>query len=143
MQYPLTLALSLILLAPGAAPASAQQGVARGPVSAPRDAELEKQSMHNLEVARYYFKKIGKKEKKVNKSTEDRLLEIRDTDPTFSKLDEVHFLLGEVYRRGGEPEKAAANLNKVVKDYPDSIFAAEAKKRIEELAAQTPRKKEN
>ncbi|HZN11484.1 MAG TPA: hypothetical protein VFC61_07395, partial [Blastocatellia bacterium] len=89
MQYPLTLALSLILLAPGAAPASAQQGVARGPVSAPRDAELEKQSMHNLEVARYYFKKIGKKEKKVNKSTEDRLLEILDTDPTFAKLDEV------------------------------------------------------
>ena len=99
--------------------------------------------MHNLEVARYYFKKIGRKEKKVNKSAEDRLLEILDTDPTFSKLDEVHFLLGEVYRRGGEPEKASANLNKVVKDYPDSIFAAEAKKRVEELAAQTPRKKEN
>jgi len=127
---------------------SFQQGIGRGPISAPRDPELEKQSLHSLEVARFYFKrKPDKSDKKnslerLNKGIEDRLQEIIDTNPQFSKMDEVYFLLGEIYFRGGQPEKAAEALNKVVKDYPDSVFVKDAKKRLEELPAKPEPKKE-
>src|SRR5438552_971044 len=82
-----------------------QQGVGRGPIATPRDPELEKQSLHSLEVARFYFKrKPDKSDKKnslerLNKGIEDRLQEIIDTNPQFSKMDEVYFLLGEIYFR--------------------------------------------
>jgi len=128
---------------------SAEQGVGRGPVAAPRDPELEKQSLHNLEVARFYFKRKPDKAdkenslKRLNKGIEDRLFEIIDTNPTFSKMDEVYFLLGEVYFRGGESEKSAEYLNKLVKEFPDSEFVRPAKKRLEELQANNERKKED
>jgi outer membrane protein assembly factor BamD (BamD/ComL family) len=128
--------------------ASAQQGVGRGPVSAPRDPELEKTSLHNLEVARYYFKRKPDKADKqnslerLNKAVESRLLEILDTQPDFSKVDEVYYLLGEVYYRWEQPEKAAEFLGKVVKEFPDSEFFQGAKKRLEELQAKKGPKKE-
>ncbi|MCI0662543.1 MAG: hypothetical protein L0220_15850, partial [Acidobacteria bacterium] len=37
--------------------AAFQQGPGRGPVALPRDPEIEKQSSHNLEVAKFYFYK--------------------------------------------------------------------------------------
>ncbi len=119
------------------ATALAQQGPGRGPISLPRDPELEKQSYHNLEVAKYYFykRKADKKDKagweRLNKAVESRLTEIMDTNPTFARMDEVYFLLGEVYERGGDSEKAAEYWNKVVKEFPDSEIKAEAQKRLD------------
>jgi hypothetical protein len=129
-------------------PLSAQQGVSRGPASAARDPELEKQSLHNLEVARFYFKRKPDKSDKqaslerLNKAVESRLVEILDTYPNFSRIDEVYFLLGEVYHRGGQTEKAIEYLSKVVKELSDSPFYQDAKKRLEELQPKSEPKKE-
>jgi hypothetical protein len=63
------------------------QGPARGPISAPRDLELEKQSYRNLDVAKFYYhkRKPEKNDKagweRINKAVESRLLEIVDTNP--------------------------------------------------------------
>ncbi|MBI1765838.1 MAG: hypothetical protein HYR56_30910 [Acidobacteria bacterium] len=116
--------------------ALAQGGVGRGTVNAPRDPELEKQSAHNLEVARYYFKRkpAGKNDKegwaRLNKAVIDRLQEIIDTNPSFARLDSVYFLLGDVYRRDNQPEKALECWSIIVKDYTDSEHFPEAKKRL-------------
>lgn len=112
---------------------------ARGPLAAPRDPELEKQSAHSLEVARYYFYKRKPTKgdydgwTRLNKAVEDRLLEILDLNPTFGQADGVYFLLGEVYKRGGDKDKALEQYNRVVKEFPDSQYLPETKKRLAEL----------
>lgn len=127
--------LGVVLLANNTL-ALGQGGVGRGAVSAPRDPELEKQSAHNLEVARYYFKrKPGDKKDKegwarLNKAVIDRLQEIIDTNPSFARLDSVYFLLGDVYTRDNQLDKALECWSIIVKDFTDSEHFPEAKKRL-------------
>jgi hypothetical protein len=123
--------------------AAFQQGPGRGPVTLPRDPEIEKQAAHNLEVAKYYFykRKPEKKDDKdgwarLNKSVESRLLEIIDTNPNFSRMDDVFFMLGELYKRAGEMDKAVDNWTKVVKETSDEKLKSEAQKRLDEAKAQ-------
>ena len=85
--------LLLVLLTGLFASASAfGQGRAKtGPDPATvRDADLEKDSLHNLEVARHYFKL-----KKAYLAALNRCEEIDAGNPTFSKMDEVLFIAGE------------------------------------------------
>jgi uncharacterized protein (DUF2225 family) len=112
--------------------------VNRGPAAPKRDPLLEKESAHHLDVAWQYFKRKTDKANpesatRVNKAIADRLEEVIDTNPTFSKIDEVHYLLGEVYHRLNDKTKAVHYLSLVVKDAPDSKYFQEAKKRLEEL----------
>src|SRR3989449_7936505 len=74
------------------APASYGQGKAKtGPdVSLIRDADLEKDSLHNLEVARHYFKL-----KKAYLAALKRCEEIDAGNPNFAKMDEVLYIAGE------------------------------------------------
>src|SRR5438876_8078229 len=74
------------------ASASFSQGKAKtGPdPSTIRDADLEKDSLHNLEVARHYFKL-----KKAYVAALERCEEIIAGNPAFSKIDEVLFMAGE------------------------------------------------
>ncbi len=116
----------------------APQGPGRGPITAPRDPELEKQSQRNLEVAKFYFYK-RKPEKndrgaweRINKAVESRLMEIVDTHPDFGRMDEVFFMLGEVYQRAGDLPAARENWTRVTQSYPDSPFVERARKRMNE-----------
>ncbi|HEY8188855.1 MAG TPA: hypothetical protein VIF64_22500, partial [Pyrinomonadaceae bacterium] len=55
-----------------------------------RDSDLEKDSRHNLEVARHYFKL-----KKAYLAALRRCEEIDAGNPNFAKMDEVLFIAGE------------------------------------------------
>ena len=120
------------------APVAPAQGPVRGPISAPRDIELEKQSFRNLDVAKFYYhkRKPEKNDKagweRINKAVESRLIEIIDTNPQFARMDEVYFLLGEVYHRGGDSESAREQWEKVVREFPDSELTPKARKRLDE-----------
>src|SRR5882762_2689449 len=74
------------------APTSYAQGAAKtGPdPSTIRDPDLEKDSLHNLEVARNYFKL-----KKAYVAALKRSEEIIAGNPNFSKIEEVLFIAGE------------------------------------------------
>jgi Asp-tRNA(Asn)/Glu-tRNA(Gln) amidotransferase A subunit family amidase len=127
---------------------SMPQGPGRGPIAGPRDPELEKQSERNLEVAKFYFFK-RKPEKndqaawdRLNKAVESRLMEIVDTHPSFAKMDEVYFLLGEVYQRAGDLPAAREQWTRVTQDFPESEFRDRARKRIESTTPPSPRAKE-
>ena len=141
------LALSNVVAAASVPVSSIQQGPGRGPVSLPRDPELEKQSYHNLEVAKYYFykRKPDKKDKdgweRLNKAVEGRLMEILDSNPNFGRTDDVYFMLGEVYKRMGEQDKAIQYWTRVTKEYPDSELKADVEKRLEEAKTQNKDKK--
>src|SRR6185436_18634463 len=66
------------------------QGGAKQPPQIQRDAELEKDSLHNLEVARHYFKT-----RKAYVAALIRCEEIMAANPAFSRIDEVLFMAGE------------------------------------------------
>jgi tetratricopeptide (TPR) repeat protein len=123
------------------------QGPGRGTLAVPRDPELEKQSLKSLDAAKFYFykRKPDKNDKaaweRMNKSIEGRLQEIIDTNPTFAKMDNVYFLLGELYQRSGDREKAIQNWTIVVKDYPDSELKSQAQKRLNEAQDQNKEQK--
>jgi outer membrane protein assembly factor BamD (BamD/ComL family) len=124
-----------------------------------RDAELEKDSLHNLEVARHYFKL-----KKAYLAALKRCEEIDAGNPTFSKMDEVLFIAGESSLRlaetGGQqktkkviPTDAEAKerqvityktpdelrtdgrvyLSRLVADFPNSPFSKQAETDLQAL----------
>jgi len=98
------------------------------PIEAPRDTEKEIAAKHNLEVARWNVTK-----RKAYEGARDRLQEIIETYPDFSRMDEVVFLMGEVYMKLGKKEQAADYYNKLLKDYPASEFAKKTRARLDEL----------
>src|SRR6185436_15719011 len=143
--------LFLVLLS--SAPASyAQGGVKTGPdPSTIRDPDLEKDSLHNLEVARNYFKL-----KKAYVAALKRCEEIIAGNPNFARIEEVLLMAGQsslwladkkgkqspdlyVSFEGGEKrtltseqfrEMGRGYLTKLINDYPESPFAKEAKEEL-------------
>jgi outer membrane protein assembly factor BamD (BamD/ComL family) len=110
----ITLALALTICAT----ASFGQGRAKtGPDPATiRDAELEKDSLHNLEVARHYFK-----QKKAYLAALKRCEEIDAGNPNFAKMDEVLYIAGISSLRLAET--GGKQKTKIV--VPDSMLAKE------------------
>jgi tetratricopeptide (TPR) repeat protein len=115
-----------------------QEGVAKGPIIT-RDPELEKQSQKSLEAAKFYFyrRKPEKKDpdgwSRLNKSIEGRLTEIIDTNASFSRIDEVYFMLGELYKRTGDNEKAVENWRQALKETSNDKIKSDSQKRIDEM----------
>lgn len=139
------------------APAARAQGVRTGPdPSTLRDPDLEKDSFHNLEVAKNYFKL-----KKAYVAALKRCEEIIAGNPNFSKIEEVLLMAGQsslwladkkgkqspdlyVTFDGGEKRTLTSEqfremgrdyLSKLVKDYPDSPFAKQAREELRLLEA--------
>lgn len=128
------------------------QGGSRGPDSAVvRDAELERDSKHNLEVARHYYKL-----RKAYRAAIARCEEIIAGNPTFSRIDEVLFIAGMSSLRlsenrgrqsSTEPteklrENARGYLSQLVTDFPDSDFRKEAEKELRAMGAEPKAKAE-
>ena len=140
-----------------AAPVTRAQGVRTGPdPSTLRDPDLERDSLHNLEVARNYFKL-----KKAYVASLKRCEEIIAGNPNFAKIEEVLLMAGQsslwladkkgkqspdlyVTFDGGEKRTLTSEqfremgrdyLNKLVKDYPDSEFAKQAREELRALEA--------
>jgi len=123
------------------------QGAKQGP-DVMRDPDVEKESLHNLDVARQYFKL-----KKAYKASLDRCEEIIAGNPTFSKIDEVLFIAGESNLRLAdekgkqkvktEPDKlreaARDYLSQLVNDYPQSKFRSQALDDLKPLGGPKPK----
>lgn len=150
VSYFLTFVLLLVFCV--SAPAAFGQGVRSGPdASTLRDPDLERDSLHNLEVARNYFKL-----KKAYVAALKRCEEIIAGNPNFAKIEEVLLMAGQsslwlsqnkgkqnpnlyVSFDGGEKktltseqfrEMGIGYLKKLVNDYPDSPFAKQAQEEL-------------
>ncbi|HVF49745.1 MAG TPA: outer membrane protein assembly factor BamD [Pyrinomonadaceae bacterium] len=136
--------LSLVLACAVVSAAQTQDSPAT-PATLPtavRDPELEKESKHNLEVARHYFKL-----KKAYRATLARCEEIIAGDPNYSRLDEVLYIAGMSSLRLSENRgKQAANapadklredardyFARIVDEYPESQFRKEAESKLQTL----------
>jgi len=128
-------------------PTTCAQGTAKTGPATVRDSDMEKDAMHNLEVARHYFK-----QRKAYVAALQRCEEIIAGNPTFAKIDEVLFIAGQssvkladgkgkqnssmyVVREGEEkhtlkPEEFRAKgqdyLSQLVNNYPQSVFRIQA-----------------
>ncbi len=146
----IALMFGLVMLAfvAGAQSAQAQGNASRGPdASTVRDADLEKDSMHNLEVARHYFKL-----KKAYLAAIARCEEIIAGNPNFANMDEVLYIAGESSlllskNRGKQTSKLSPDklredardyLSKLVKEFPDSPFRKQAEEDLRPLGGPKP-----
>ena len=139
------------------APAAQAQGVRTGPdPSTLRDPDLERDSLHNLEVARNYFKL-----KKAYVASLKRCEEIIAGNPNFARIEEVLLMAGQsslwladkkgkqspdlyVTFDGGEKrtltpeqfrEMGRDYLTKLIKDYPNGPFTKQAREELQALEA--------
>lgn len=137
------------------APYTRAQRVRTGPdPSTIRDPDLEKDSLHNLEVARNYFKL-----KKAYVASLKRCEEIIAGNPNFARIEEVLLMAGQsslwlaankgkqrpnlyVSFEGGEKRTLTAEqfremgrdyLQKLITDHPDSPYAKQAEEELRAL----------
>ena len=142
----------------------AQGGVRSGPDPATlRDPDLERDSHHNLEVAKNYFKL-----KKAYVAALKCCEEIIAGNPNFQKIDEVLLMAGQssvwlsqnkgkqspnlyVSFDGGEKrtltpeqfrEMGRDYLKKLVAEYPNSSFAKQAREELRALESPAPSSKQ-
>ena len=162
MKYRLGIFLFLICLFPAAGPTVlAQGGVKTGPdPSTIRDPDLEKDSLHNFEVARNYFKL-----KKAYVAALKRCEEIIAGNPNFEKIEEVLYMAGQsslslAANKGKQPaslyvtfdgttkhtltseqfvEMGRDYLNKLIKEHPDSPFSKQAQEDLQALGPAKPK----
>jgi hypothetical protein len=123
----LLLVLSLTFLATMPFVSLAQGGLQQQQLDLPRDPALEKEAKHNLDVAKFYLKR------KAYKAVTDRLLEIVYTYPKFSHLDEVLSILADCFVKIDNKTEGAKFYQQLVRDFPDSDYAKDAKKKLESL----------
>jgi outer membrane protein assembly factor BamD (BamD/ComL family) len=131
-----------------AAPLARGQGNAKQGPDVVRDPDLEKDSLHNLEVARHYFKL-----KKAYIAALQRCEEIIAGNPVFSKIDEVLFMAGEsslrlAENKGKQASKVTSDklredardyLSQLVNGYPDSSFRKQAEEDLKGLGGPKPK----
>jgi outer membrane protein assembly factor BamD (BamD/ComL family) len=130
------------------------QGGAKQPPQVMVDSDLEKESLHNFEVARHYFKT-----RKAYVAALQRCEEIIAGNPAFSKIDEVLFMAAEsslnlasgkgrqqsslyvVYdgaaKKSLKPDEfrdlARDYFSQLIKSYPDSPFRGQAESQLASL----------
>jgi hypothetical protein len=151
-KFALSIGLVLVLFV-CVSPAFSQGGARNGPDSSTvRDPELEKDSLHNLDVARQYFKL-----KKAYIAALKRCEEVIAGNPTFSKMDEVLLIAGISSLRLSEskgkqeakerkPEElrddARTYLSQLVNDHPQSLFRQQAEEALKPLGGVKPKEPE-
>lgn len=140
-----------------AGPSTSAQGVRSGPdQSTLRDPDLERDSHHNLEVAKNYFRL-----KKAYVAALKRCEEIIAGNPNFAKIEEVLLMAGQssiwlsqnkgkqnpnlyVTFDGGQKRTLTSEqfremgrdyLNKLITDYPNSQYARQAQEELRQLEA--------
>jgi outer membrane protein assembly factor BamD (BamD/ComL family) len=154
MRSLLTVVFMVLIFSISATASYAQGAVKTGPdPSTIRDPDLEKDSLHNLEVARHYFKL-----KKAYVAAIKRCEEIDAGNPTFARMDEVLFIAGESSLRLAEnrgkqktkdksPEQlrldARVYLSRLVADYPNSAFYKQAEADLQMLGGPIPKPEKN
>ena len=137
----------------------AQGGATQGP-DVVRDPEMEKESLHNLEAARFYFGNL----RKAYVASLQRCEEILAGNPTFAKIDEVLYMAGKssmnlsegkgkqaatqyVVREGEKKttlsseefrQKARDYLSQLLAQYPQSTFRSQAADDLKMLGGAKP-----
>jgi outer membrane protein assembly factor BamD len=86
----------------------------------------------NFGVARFYFIRGA------YKAAGARLLELTNRYPLFSEADKANWMLGEIYEKTEHNDLAAGYYGRIVKEYPLSSLAADAKAKLTKFGVPVP-----
>ena len=94
--------------------------------------------LHNLLIANYYYTLSVDQKKGGLKGSQSRFREILDKYPNFSFMDEVLYKLAVTYLVEEETDQAARYFQRIVADYPNSLYQKRSIEQLELIGATVP-----
>ena len=86
----------------------------------------------NFRVASFYYTRAA------YRAAGARLIELTNRYPLYSQADHANWMLGQIYEKGEHNEIAARYYTRIVKDYPLSPMAGDAKNRLVKFGVPVP-----
>jgi outer membrane protein assembly factor BamD len=86
----------------------------------------------NFRVASFYYMRAA------YRAAGARLIELTNRYPLFSQADQANWMLGQIYEKGEHNEIAARYYSRIVKDYPLSALAGDAKNKLVKFGVPVP-----
>ncbi len=86
----------------------------------------------NFSVAYFYYSRTA------YRAAGARLIELTNRYPLYSQADQANWMLGQIYEKGEHNEIAARYYSRIVKDYPLSPLAGEAKNKLVKFGVPVP-----
>jgi outer membrane protein assembly factor BamD len=86
----------------------------------------------NFRVAQFYYIRGA------YRAAGARLLELTNRYPLYSQADQANWMLGEIYEKAEHNEIAARYYSRIVKDYPLSHLAQDAKNKLTKFGVPVP-----
>lgn len=94
--------------------------------------------LHNLYIANYYYKLSVDQKKGGLKGAQSRYQEILEKYPNFSFMDEALYKIAVTYLVEEETDQAAKYFQRLVRDFPNSVYIAKAKEQLGIIGAGIP-----
>jgi outer membrane protein assembly factor BamD len=86
----------------------------------------------NFRVASFYYVRAA------YRAAGARLIELTNRYPLYSQADQANWMLGQIYEKGEHNEIAAKYYSRIVKDYPLSSLAGDAKNKLVKFGVPVP-----
>jgi len=86
----------------------------------------------NFRVASFYYVRAA------YRAAGARLIELTNRYPLYSEADQANWMLGQIYEKGEHNEIAARYYSRIVKDYPLSHLAGDAKAKLVKFGVPVP-----
>ena len=86
----------------------------------------------NFRVASFYYTRAA------YRASGARLIELTTRYPLYSQADQANWMLGQIYEKGEHNEIAAKYYSRIVKDYPLSPLAGDAKNKLVKFGVPVP-----
>jgi outer membrane protein assembly factor BamD len=86
----------------------------------------------NFRVASFYFMR------QAYRASGARLIELTNRYPLYSQADQANWMLGQIYEKSEHNEIAARYYSRIVKDYPLSALAGDAKNKLVKFGVPVP-----
>jgi len=86
----------------------------------------------NFRVASFYYTRAA------YRASGARLIELTTRYPLYSQADQANWMLGQIYEKGEHNDIAAKYYSRIVKDYPLSPLAGDAKNKLVKFGVPVP-----
>jgi outer membrane protein assembly factor BamD len=98
----------------------------------------ESLAMHGYSIGNFYLEPRYKRGKGGLKGAQSRYKEVIDKYPNFSLRDEVLFKLAYTYQQEEEPDEAAKYYQDMLRNFPNSNYAEQAKEQLSIIGVPIP-----
>lgn len=98
----------------------------------------ESLAMHSYQIGNFYLEPRYKRGKGGLKGAQSRFKEVIDKYPGFSLRDEVLFKLAYTFQQEEEPDEAARYYQDMLRNYPNSNYAEQAKEQLNIIGVPIP-----